>query len=152
MKKWGIIYLSFTFIVLIVLAALNLFSGNFEQKTFFFLLLGIIGLLCIFLFQNNLYNILALKTLMIICFFQIFIFKGLGYDYKFIFGTDFTFYFKNVNGVQLEFKFKFFNASIHFYELTNNNDFILGINIFHFVTFILLSRLLNCSDITKHST
>lgn len=66
-----------------------------------------------------------------------------GFNYKFLTGTDFTFYLIYIDGIKFQLKFQIFNASIQFNNFAESGEFIFGINIVHLLLFLFLLRLSN---------
>jgi hypothetical protein len=141
MKNWGFIYLLFTFIVLIILSVLNLFSNNYGIKTFLFLFVSLVGIISIRCYYEKKYYIISLTLLRLISFFQVFMVTFEGFNYKFLAGTDFTFYLFYISGITFQLKFKIFNASVQFNDFAESGEFMFGINIIHLLLFLFLLKL-----------
>lgn len=134
--------------ILVVSALINIvfliislfYLTDINLKTILLIIFSIANLLCVYNIYSNKSLKISFLFLTINYFLQSFSFILFGIAYKFLIGPNFYLYSFKENGDT------FLKSSFHLFEtnfyvtLDSSSDFLIGINIFHFILFIALIK------------
>lgn len=136
MKKIILGYTIVSYSVCLILSFIAFFTLQINFKSVFVFILSLTTLYSVYLIYKKRWTKASFTYLTFLNLIQSFAFYVFGISYKFILGSNlYLYYFIKNNDTFLKTSFNLLETNLYI-NYSDSNDFLLGINIIHFMLFI----------------
>ena len=155
MKKITLAYVFIVNSICFILYLGNLFLKEPELNDIALILISLLSVICYLCIQSNRIVKASYILLCVIYFLQSFSILISNLTWKFIIGTDLSFYLIRYGDLTTKLDFKVFNLYFSLNTISNGENWGIGLNIIHIIVFYLLCKIIKsqvANQVTSHNS